>query len=147
MTAYWPRLHRQIHANFTLEDVRTLCFNLSVDFDDLAGEGKTAIIWSLLRHLFDHKRIPDLLAELRRKRPSIPWPDHDPTIPFFQPDPKRAGARQELPQGLRLKLFEVSGAHYDEIVFVQRQVPLYTDYRFGLALLNPFQEQLAVTGV
>jgi len=35
-------LHRLLVRHFDLEELRTLAFDLGVDFDDLRGEGKSA---------------------------------------------------------------------------------------------------------
>jgi hypothetical protein len=61
-----------IAQHFSSEELRTLCFQLSVDFDDLPGETKTAKIRELILY-FERQRPggAGTLAEyVRDKRPS-----------------------------------------------------------------------------
>lgn len=68
-------LRRQIARAFNDSELRDLCFDLEIDYDDLPGEGKSARVRELLRFCMDHARLADLLAYCREQRPSIAWPD------------------------------------------------------------------------
>ena len=63
-----------IITHFGLDDLRTICFNLNMDLDDLPGEGKTGKARELI---FTMSRQPEglktLVEELRRVRQNIPW--------------------------------------------------------------------------
>ena len=37
------QLHQFLVAHFSLEELKTLCFNLGVEYEDLAGEGLSLI--------------------------------------------------------------------------------------------------------
>ncbi len=56
------RLHQVLHARFDREELRTLCFRLGVNYDDLRGEGHSARARELV--LYMSRRI-DGLERLR----------------------------------------------------------------------------------
>lgn len=57
---------------YNLEELRTLCFDLGVEFDDLPGEGKTAKIRELIKQCRRAGMLDDLIAATRG--------DHGPII-------------------------------------------------------------------
>jgi len=63
------RLIHNLENTFDEEELRTLCFVLSVNYDDLQGTGRAAHIRSLVGHCFRHGRIGELVEELQRLRP------------------------------------------------------------------------------
>ena len=63
-------IHNLVRA-FDEEEVRTLCFSLAVDYDDLQGAGRAARIRSLVGYCFRHDRIGELTEELQRLRPGL----------------------------------------------------------------------------
>lgn len=67
------------HA-FNKEDFRTLCFRLSVDYDDLGGEGKIDQMRELILNLERRNRLPELAALAALERPETQWwspPEYD----------------------------------------------------------------------
>jgi hypothetical protein len=52
-----------------MEELRTLCFDLGIDFDDLRGEGKSNRARELVALMERHKRISELVAEVKTLRP------------------------------------------------------------------------------
>jgi hypothetical protein len=66
-------LHQLLAQTFSLEELRTLCFTLNVDFDDLPGEGKEAKARELVTYLERRGRITDLIAKVKHERPHVPW--------------------------------------------------------------------------
>lgn len=71
---YLSNLYNLIEQCFDQEEIRTLCFELLVDFDSLRGEGKPAKVRELILALSRQARLPDLIALAREKRPNITWP-------------------------------------------------------------------------
>ncbi len=65
------RLIHNLESTFDDEELRTLCFNLSVNYDDLQGLGRAAHIRSLVGYCFRHGRIGELIEELQRLRPGL----------------------------------------------------------------------------
>ena len=72
--SYARALHKMLEQHFDLEEVRTLCFELEVDYDNLRGEGKSSRNRELIMLLARQGRLPALVALARKERPSIIWP-------------------------------------------------------------------------
>lgn len=67
---------RQVLSDyFSEEEIRTLCFDLSIDYDDLPATGKANKIRELIKYLERRDGIQDLESAVRRQRPNIPWDD------------------------------------------------------------------------
>jgi DNA-binding response OmpR family regulator len=65
-------LLRQILAeHFDLEELRTLCFDLEINFDGLRGEGQEAKARELVAYLQRRERLDQLVSYLRQHRPDI----------------------------------------------------------------------------
>lgn len=65
---------RQVLARcFSEEELRTLCFDLSVDYDDLPAEGRASKARELLLFLVRRDRIPELVEAVKQLRPDIRW--------------------------------------------------------------------------
>ena len=62
---------------FDLEELRTLCFELGIPYDELGGEGLRGKGRELLLYAERHGWLPQLLTALRRERPTVDWPDLD----------------------------------------------------------------------
>jgi hypothetical protein len=60
--------------NFSLEEIKTLAFNIGVDFDELEGEAKTPKIRELIRSAERQHDLDALIAAAARERPTAPWP-------------------------------------------------------------------------
>jgi hypothetical protein len=72
---YLAELHKQLDRSFSLEEVRGLCFELGVDFDNVAGEGKSARIRNLILQMARRDQLQELVDAARRERPHAGWPD------------------------------------------------------------------------
>lgn len=72
--------------HFNLEEVRTLCFELGIAFDDLDGAGLRDKLRELILHAGRRNLLDDLLDALRRERPAIAWPTAgDLSLPSTEP--------------------------------------------------------------
>ncbi len=60
---------------YNLEEFRELCFDLSVDYDNLGGEGKRNKARELLLLIYRQNRLDELLAIVATDRPNTPLPD------------------------------------------------------------------------
>jgi outer membrane protein assembly factor BamB len=65
------QLLRILCEHFSLEDLRTLCYHLDVEFDDLGGEGRKGKARELLRYLERYNARERLVEWLHRERPDI----------------------------------------------------------------------------
>jgi hypothetical protein len=65
------RLHRFIGQHYDLEELRTLCFDLGIRYDDLGGEGIGAKARELVLLLGRCGRFDQLLIALRQSRPQL----------------------------------------------------------------------------
>ena len=71
--AYLTTLHRLLDDYFTLEEIRTLCLNLGIDYESVPGEEKQSRIRELLLGLGRHSRLTDLIPLLQQERPLVDW--------------------------------------------------------------------------
>jgi hypothetical protein len=71
----WSEFRQLITESFDSEELRTLCFDLDVDYDSLRGEGKEARVRELVAYLRRRRRLPDLVAALSARRSDLPWAD------------------------------------------------------------------------
>lgn len=70
---YLTSLHQLLNEHFNLAEIRTLCFNLDVDYESVSGEEKQSRIRELLLALGRHGRLPDLIPLLQKERPCVAW--------------------------------------------------------------------------
>ncbi len=71
-----PARLRQLMSNaFSLSDIKTLCFDLGVDFETLNGEDKSEKIVSLIQHCSRVEMVPALVEACRKNRPGSIWSD------------------------------------------------------------------------
>ena len=60
---------------FNDEELKTFCFNLDVDYDDLPAKGKANKARELTSYLNRHNRIKGAIAMGKQLRPDINWED------------------------------------------------------------------------
>lgn len=74
-TRYMRDLRRQMVALFSLGELSTLAFDLSVDWDSLEGGEIISKVQSLILYLARRGRLNDLITLLREGRPGANWPE------------------------------------------------------------------------
>jgi outer membrane protein assembly factor BamB len=67
------KLRDGLAAHFNESELRDLCFELDVDYEDLPGEGKTAKARELVAYHERRGLIPKLAAVCRRLRSNVQW--------------------------------------------------------------------------
>lgn len=77
-SAYLSDLHKLINKYFSLEEVRDLCFKLGIDFDNVAGENKSARIRELILQMARRDELQRLIDLLRVERSNVAWVDVPP---------------------------------------------------------------------
>jgi hypothetical protein len=76
------RLREILDARFDREELRTLCFDLGLNYDDLPGEGRAAKARELVARMHQLNRIADLIKVGARMRSDVAWEPLEPP-----PDP------------------------------------------------------------
>jgi hypothetical protein len=67
------RLRENLTSYFNTEELRTLCFDLGIPYEDLGGEGRADRIRELVAYCDRHARTADLIATCSRLRPQATW--------------------------------------------------------------------------
>jgi len=67
------RLRQILAGRLDDGELRTLCFDLGIDYDDLPGEGKANKARELIAYLERRGLVPELVRVGRQMRPDIPW--------------------------------------------------------------------------
>ncbi len=66
-------LHTGLITSYSFEELKTVCFHIGVDFDNLPGDGKEAKARELLLHLERRHKLPELIEYCSQDRPNFPW--------------------------------------------------------------------------
>lgn len=77
-TRYWRTLRRKITAHFSLGELKVLCHDVMVDYDELAGEEKVEKVSNLIGYLARRGRLADLVVVLKEERPKVDWEENIP---------------------------------------------------------------------
>jgi hypothetical protein len=72
---YLTGLRQVLDGRFGVGELRTFCFDLGIDYDDLPGESKADKARELVSYVERHGRLSDLVALGKARRPDIPWGD------------------------------------------------------------------------
>jgi hypothetical protein len=99
--SYISELHGLVDRYFSLEEVRTLCFDLGIDFDSLGGEGKSARVRELILALARVDRLGELVALAEWQRPNVEWPavPDNFELPASLASPSAGSVTQNIYQG------------------------------------------------
>lgn len=71
---YLSQLHQLLNQHFDLAEVRTLCLDLNIDYESVAGQEKSSRIRELLLALGRNGRLPELISLAKKLRPLVDWP-------------------------------------------------------------------------
>jgi len=71
--AYLVRLANILNTRFSLSELNTLAFYLSIDFDELPGEGKRRKAEELVKYLNRHQRLDELVKIGQQQGSDIDW--------------------------------------------------------------------------
>jgi tetratricopeptide (TPR) repeat protein len=82
-------LRHNLSQHFNVDELRTLCFSLGIEDEDLPGR-KSGMVRELIRHCERHGRTPELLDLARQARPHVNW-----IVPATLS--QRLGAIQKIP--------------------------------------------------
>jgi hypothetical protein len=68
-------VRQKLVAHFSEEELRTLCFDIGVDYESLPAMGKEGKARELVLHLERRGQSPELVALCRQLRPNAFWPE------------------------------------------------------------------------
>ena len=66
-------LRENLVGHYNEEELRTLCFDVGIDYDDLPGRSRNDKARELLAHLDRVGRVADLIQRCEKERPNVPW--------------------------------------------------------------------------
>jgi hypothetical protein len=66
-------LRQKISAHFNVEELKNLCQDMNIAYEDLGGEGREGQARELIYYCRRHGRLETLLAECKRRRPNVQW--------------------------------------------------------------------------
>ena len=68
------QLRQLLVKRFNEGELRTLCFDLGVDYDDLPGLGRADKARELVDYMERHESLSELVRVGQQSRPDAPWP-------------------------------------------------------------------------
>ncbi|MCP4362457.1 MAG: hypothetical protein GY796_31000 [Chloroflexi bacterium] len=66
-----PQLHKFLIEYFSLGELRTMCFELSIPYEDLGGDGKSAKALSLVQYAQRRGQYDTVVSHVQAQRPTI----------------------------------------------------------------------------
>jgi hypothetical protein len=123
------RLRQILSSRFDMDELRTLCFDLGVDFDDLPVQGKSNKARELVGHLARRNQISHLISVGQELRPDIPWAD------FAAAGLASAAVDEQLIDNLHEKRVDLLSELFAQIVELGDQLRAwaYKDMPIGIA--------------
>jgi len=94
---YLGNLRQQIDRYYRPEELRLLCLDLGVDYDQIPGDTKLLKVNTLVWQYGRSNRLAELLISLRNQNPDISWPD-DPK--FEQRNGHRTNGASRAPRSI-----------------------------------------------
>jgi hypothetical protein len=67
-------LNSKMNQVFSLDEIKSLCFDMGIPFEDLGGEGRSAKIRELIEFCRRRDRDEELVAKVQTERPQVAWP-------------------------------------------------------------------------
>ena len=68
-------IHELIDTHFNIEELRGLCFDMNIEYENLVGDTRRTKVQSLLTHCLKHGRLPALESRCRRLHAHVEWPN------------------------------------------------------------------------
>lgn len=65
------KLRQILTKRFSLSEIKVLCFDMGIDYDELSGVDKVEKIMSLLQYIQRRLKLEDLVAYIKRSRPDV----------------------------------------------------------------------------
>ncbi len=85
----YTELKEQLDKSYSTDNLRTICFDLYIDYEKLTGAEKSGKIDALVACVVEEGKLDELTAYMYRTRPYLkPKPDSAPSKPPAPPNPK-----------------------------------------------------------
>ena len=149
------QLHQILVARFDEEELRTLCFDLGVDYDDLPAHGKASKARELVRHVERRGQTLELVRTGKRIRPDISWEgiSEVPSTPPREDTPHHEASKltEEERQSIerQIAILRRNLAHLEEQIARFGMVPplhLLNERDYARAQIAELEQQLAAVG-
>jgi hypothetical protein len=99
-------LRQTIADTFNTEELKTLCSDLGLDYDNLGGDGKEAKARELIAYLNRRGELARLVAYCTNARPTYPWPQDEAGVA-----PAPGGRSDATSRHLQQQLTELQGRY------------------------------------
>ena len=70
---YLTKLRQRLGTYFSEGELKTLCFDLGIDYDSLPDTGLENKARELVQYLERRSRVPELVEACQERRPQVPW--------------------------------------------------------------------------
>ena len=68
-----PKLREWVAQSFSMDELKLLCFDLGIEFEDLTGEGRAGKTNSLVQYCDRRTLIEPLIRQCEKERPRVAW--------------------------------------------------------------------------
>ncbi len=110
-------LREAVEDSFSLDELRTICFDMRIPYENLQSDTKEAMVRELLVYCENRGRLPKLLNILKKERPNIRWQSlykqYDRNKPLFRSRTNdqdgNNGARPKIPSSVWVAIIGLIG--------------------------------------
>jgi hypothetical protein len=67
------KLNMKMNDHLNMEEIRTICFHMDIDHEQLKGSVKSEIVRELISHCQRHEKVDELLEKCSSINPNIDW--------------------------------------------------------------------------
>lgn len=107
---YLSAIHQLLVRYYSAEELRSLCFRVGVDYDDLPASGRANKARELVTHLDRRGRLTELQAAVQAERPNAVWPSS-------------TGATEQSLQSSTTAQWQLSQADFDRLAVLLAAMP------------------------
>jgi formylglycine-generating enzyme required for sulfatase activity len=68
------QLRKLLIKHFSLDELRVLCFDMGLEYEELPGDTRGTKMHGLIEYLQRRGELPKLLTEISEQRPAVVWP-------------------------------------------------------------------------
>lgn len=147
-SSFFEGMRVLMQTAFNLEEVKTLCQDLNVNYDNISGEGLNAKAREIVADFKRNGRLVDLVDYCRRNRPAVDWPKPPPGVQVasaFTALKEMLEGDVALRDAVNLFKHTFEGAH-DRIVVVNFYKSLHDRlHRLQVKCYDPLMDEIRST--